>query len=194
MANITEKVILEAEDLVGHVLRVYRSTIDKAYLKSEGDLKVLSVVFATAKNGNVKAKVAVDFVESRVKDAFEREIDEKAGELFPKEEKKTNAYNLKPTPILPSHFRSALEWLIGYAKDPDVLNPLGAIMFVDPEYSKLNDMRDDLEDRSILYERAIEDRQALQAISYVEEFYVSEYDEEGNVINGTEKMVEAVGE
>jgi hypothetical protein len=89
MSNITEKVIEQASDMLGNILKTYRQKIDVAYLKDDPLTVNLAVKFEASREtvGDVDLTVSINFVTDRIKTSFERTVTETQDELFPKEKK-----------------------------------------------------------------------------------------------------------
>lgn len=81
--NITTKTIDKAVSQISGALHAYRTQIDEAFLKADGDqLTVnLGVTFKVV-DGQLKIITPIKFVSDQVKDSFETMFDEMQEELF----------------------------------------------------------------------------------------------------------------
>lgn len=86
MNTIGNKTIEGATDLVGGLLRTYRTELDKAYLKAESALSVsIGLTFKPAETlTGIDIEAKIKFVTEQVKDSAGRVVDEAQMELFDK--------------------------------------------------------------------------------------------------------------
>lgn len=86
--NITTKTIDKAVSQISGALHAYRTQIDEAFLKAEGDQFTVSLgVTFKVVDGIFKIVTPIRFVSDQVKDSFETMFDPDQGELFEGEEK-----------------------------------------------------------------------------------------------------------
>ncbi len=108
MSNITEKVVSEATEMLGNILRIYREKIDKAYLKEDGALSIaLGLKFKPA-DGDIEVETSINFVTDRIKNAFHRTVREAQDDLF---SKKAEAPQPAPTEKPPEPERPEMKMI-----------------------------------------------------------------------------------
>lgn len=173
MLTIDTKTIEETAELVKGALLTYRTELDAAYLKSDGALKVnLPVSFKPSQkqSGAWDIEVGISFVTSQIKDKFNRTYLPGQEGLF-KGKEPDNIHYIKPPITTPEDWYSALEWLIGWGRDDDKYTEYEICPLDVPVYSKLNDMRDDLEDRMEVINGDISWRKLLSDKLYRRDMY-----------------------
>lgn len=81
--NITSKTINRASEQIGGILRMYRTEIDKAFLKADDALTVSLGLKFKPQNGKMEIETSIKFVTDQVKDSAKTLFDEAQEELFP---------------------------------------------------------------------------------------------------------------
>jgi hypothetical protein len=184
MPTIDTKTIEETAELVKGALLTYRTELDAAYLKSENALKVnLPVTFKPSQkqNGAWDIEVGINFATSQIKDKFNRTYLPGQEGLF-KGKEPDNVHYIKTPVTSPEDWYSALEWLIGWAKDDDKYTEYEICPLDVPAYSKLNDMRDDLEERMDIINGFISLKSEATVYEYRKRMYGIEEDADNHVL------------